>query len=102
MTASSSLQSNALNFMSHVDTGTDPRTGLYTCSINLPVLKSNNLCGPDVKVQLSFSPLNNIDSGLGLGWNLQLSQYNTYDHILSLGTGETFQSDRERAGTGYR
>jgi RHS repeat-associated protein len=91
MTASSSLQSNALSFMSHVDTGTDPRTGLYTCSVNLPVLKSNNLCGPDVQVLLAFSPLNANDSGLGLGWDLKLSQYNPYDQILSLGTGETFK-----------
>lgn len=91
MTASTSLHSNAFNFLSHVETGTDPRTGQYTCTISLPALKANDLCGPDVPVQLRFSPLNNTDSGLGLGWDLQLSQYNPVSQILSLSTGETFK-----------
>ncbi|MCK8659425.1 sugar-binding protein, partial [Pseudomonas umsongensis] len=90
MTASTSLHSNAFNFLSYVNTGTDPRTGLYTCTISLPALKTNFLIGPEVPLQLRFSPLNHTDSGLGLGWDLQLSQYNPADQILSLSTGETF------------
>ncbi|POA16712.1 sugar-binding protein, partial [Pseudomonas sp. FW300-N1A1] len=38
-----------------------------------------------------FSPLNPTDSGFGLGWDLQLSQYNPANQILSLSTGETFK-----------
>jgi YD repeat-containing protein len=91
MTASTTLHSKAFNFLSYVETGTDPRTGLYTCTISLPTLKANNLCGPDVPVQLRFSPLNANDSGYGLGWDMQLSQYNPFDNILSLSTGETFK-----------
>lgn len=90
MTAKTSLHSNAFNFLSYVETGTDPRTGQYTCTVNLPTLKANNLCGPDVPVQLRFSPLNNSDSGVGLGWDLQQSQYDTVSKVLSLSTGESF------------
>jgi len=91
MIASTTLHSKAFNFLSYVESGTDPRTGLYTCTISLPSLKANNLCGPDVPVQLRFSPLNRNDSGVGLGWDMQLSQYNPGSQILSLSTGETFR-----------
>ena len=43
MTTSSSIHSNAFNFLSFVDTGTDPRTGQYTCSLSLPELNANQL-----------------------------------------------------------
>ncbi|MFW0759507.1 sugar-binding protein, partial [Pseudomonas sp. H11T01] len=67
------------------------RTGQYTCAISLPELKANNLCGPVVPLQLSFNPLNAADSGFGKGWNLQLSQFNPTNGVLSLYTGETFK-----------
>jgi len=91
MAASSSIHSNAFNFMSFLQSGVDPRTGLYTVSISLPELKTDDLAGPVIPLALSFSPLNTLDTGFGLGWNLQLSQYTPHDQILALSTGETFK-----------
>ncbi|MCO8160806.1 sugar-binding protein [Pseudomonas sp. 21LCFQ010] len=85
------LHSNALNFMSFIEGGVDPRTGLYTFSVNLPELHSDDLAGPAVPLALGFSPLNNEDTGLGLGWSLQLSRYHRDTRILSLSTGEAFK-----------
>ncbi|MCU1723152.1 hypothetical protein, partial [Pseudomonas sp. 5P_5.1_Bac1] len=91
MTASSNVHSNAFNFLSFVETGVDPRTGQYTCSLSLPELEGNDLSGPNVPLRLSYSPLNTLNSGFGTGWTLQLSQYDTATNILSLSTGETFK-----------
>ncbi|CAM3964585.1 YD repeat protein [Pseudomonas reidholzensis] len=91
MTATSSIHSNALSFMSYLQNGVDPRTGQYTVSINLPELKANDLQGPALKLALAYSPLNTQDSGFGLGWNLQLSQYTPHNQVLSLSTGESFK-----------
>lgn len=91
MAASTSVHSNALNFMSCLKSGVDPRTGLYNVSINLPEIPGNDLRGPGLGLSLAYSPLNTLDSGYGLGWSLQLSQYNPANQILSLSTGETFK-----------
>ncbi|MEB2626688.1 hypothetical protein, partial [Pseudomonas sp. YuFO8] len=91
MSTSTTIHSNAFNFMSYMQGQVDPRTGQYTCAISLPELKANNLCGPVVPLQLNFNPLNPSDSGFGKGWNLQLSQYHPTSRILSLYTGETFK-----------
>jgi len=91
MTASTVVHSNAFNFMSFLSINVDPRTGQYTVSIDLPELKSNDLCGPAVPLQLVFNPLNTLDSGFGTGWNLNLSQFTPHDSILALSTGETFK-----------
>ncbi|WP_350579699.1 sugar-binding protein [Pseudomonas sp. HY2-MNA-CIBAN-0224] len=100
MSTSTSVHSNAFNFMSYIQGQVDPRTGQYTCAITLPELKANNLCGPVVPLQLNFNPLNNSDSGFGIGWNLQLSQYNPNSRVLSLYTGETFKVNLEETPEG--
>jgi RHS repeat-associated protein len=91
MTTNSSVSSNALNFMSALKNGVDPRTGLYTVSVNFPEIQTNDLRGPGFGLALAYSPLNTQDSGYGYGWNLQLSQYTLGKQILSLSTGETFK-----------
>jgi RHS repeat-associated protein len=91
MTTSTSVHSNAFNFMSFLQNGVDPRTGQYTVSINLPDVKTNDLRGPGVPLALTFNPLNTVDSGFGVGWTLQLSQYTPGNQVLSLSTGETFK-----------
>ncbi|RMQ42989.1 hypothetical protein ALQ04_04518, partial [Pseudomonas cichorii] len=83
--------SNAFNFLSAVQAGVDPRTGQYTCSISLPELKANHLCGPSVPLTLGFSPMSPRDIGFGKGWSLHLSSFDTASRILSLSTGETFR-----------
>ncbi|QQQ48734.1 sugar-binding protein [Pseudomonas syringae] len=98
MAASTSVHSNALNFMSCLKSGVDPRTGLYNISISLPDLQSNDLRGPEFRLDMSYSQLNTLDSGYGLGWNLQVSQYDPATQILSLSTGETFRVDGTSSG----
>ncbi|MCV4288011.1 sugar-binding protein [Pseudomonas capsici] len=85
------VHSNAFNFLSAVQAGVDPRTGQYTCSIALPELKANHLCGPSLPLTLSFSPMSPRDIGFGKGWSLRLSHFDTVSRILSLSTGETFR-----------
>ncbi|MBA1205383.1 hypothetical protein G7009_27125, partial [Pseudomonas capeferrum] len=75
MTASTSVHSNAFNFMSYLNSGVDPRTGLYTLAIDFPTVTGNDLLGPELDLALRYSPLNLHDSGYGKGWNLQLSQF---------------------------
>ena len=93
MTISTSVHSNAFNFMSFIQNGVDPRTGQYTVSLTLPDIKTNGLRGPGLPLVLSYNPLNTEDSGFGLGWNLQLSQYMPGSGIISLSSGETFKVD---------
>lgn len=91
MTATTSVHSNAFNFMSSVKNGVDPRTGLYSVSISLPEIQTNDLRGPGFGLAMAYNPMNEINSGYGQGWNLQLSQYTPGNQILSLSTGETFK-----------
>ncbi|WP_395514960.1 RHS repeat-associated core domain-containing protein, partial [Pseudomonas syringae group genomosp. 7] len=98
MSTTTSLHSNAFNFMSFLSSGVDPRTGLYTASISLPELKANDLAGPFVPITLAFSPLNTRDSGYGFGWNLQLSQYDPVTRMLSLSSGESFKVTHTSVG----
>ncbi|MCJ8205297.1 sugar-binding protein [Pseudomonas sp. RGM2987] len=91
MTTSSAVHSQAFSFMSYVQGGVDPRTGQYTLSIDLPEVQSNWLSGPAFPLNLTFNPINTLDSGFGVGWNLNLSQFTPHDSILALSTGETFK-----------
>lgn len=92
MTISTSVHSNAFNFMSFMQGGVDPRTGQYTLSLSLPDVKTNDLQGPGLPLSLGFNPLNTTDSGYGRGWSLQLSQYTVSNQVLSLSTGESLKS----------
>ena len=87
------IHSNAFNFMSAVNTGVDPRTGMYSCSISLPGVAANNLCGPTVGLGLTFSPLNPVNIGFGVGWALTTTRYDSVRKRLSLSSGESFLVD---------
>jgi len=87
------IHSNAFNFMSAVNTGVDPRTGMYSCSISLPGVAANRLCGPTAQLGLSFSALNPRDEGFGIGWSLTMTRYDTRRERLSLSSGESFMVD---------
>ncbi|MFJ4375658.1 RHS repeat domain-containing protein [Pseudomonas japonica] len=91
MSAHSDVSSNAFNFPGFVKSSVDPRTGQYTVNIELPELKGNALAGPDLPLALAFNPLNLIDSGFGLGWDLRLSQYVPDTGMLSLFSGDSFK-----------
>ncbi|WP_458377370.1 RHS repeat domain-containing protein [Pseudomonas fluorescens] len=92
MTNSSAVNSQAFGFMSAITGGVNHRTGQYTQTIDIPEFNSNQLCGPSIPLKLTFNPINTIiDSGWGLGWNLNLTQYTPHNSILSLSTGETYK-----------
>lgn len=91
MTVASAVHSQAFAFMSYLQGGVDPRTGQYTLSLDFPEIKSNWLSGPDFPFNLGFNPINILDSGFGLGWNLRLSQFTPHNGILALSSGETFK-----------
>jgi YD repeat-containing protein len=90
MASSTAISSNAFNFLSYMRGGVDPRTGQYTLAVDLPDIKVNHLQGPDLPLDLSFNPLNQVDSGYGMGWDLKLSHYAPGTHIMTLNNGETF------------
>ncbi|MQU06766.1 RHS repeat-associated core domain-containing protein [Pseudomonas helleri] len=87
----SNLHSNAFNFLSFMSHQVDPRTGQYTASVNFPDINANNLCGPALPLNLNFNPLNTLDSGFGVGWSWQLSQYDPATEMLTLSTGEALR-----------
>ena len=91
MAIQSVVHSNAFNFVSFMQNSVDPRTGQYTLGIELPELIGNNLNGPRLPLNLSFSPMNGEDAGFGIGWSLNLSQYAIQTQMLSLATGESFK-----------
>ncbi|VVE68333.1 tRNA3(Ser)-specific nuclease WapA [Pandoraea captiosa] len=84
-----SLYSGAQSFLSFLEKGVDPRTGTYTVRVALPVMAMNALAGPDLKLALSFDPMQNVDAGLGRGWNWGLSQLQPAARRLRLSDGET-------------
>jgi RHS repeat-associated protein len=87
------IHSNAYNFLSAVQTGVDPRTGMYTCTVSLPGVAANNLCGPTMGVAVAFSPLNATNVGFGIGWALTTTRYDGARKRLSLSSGESFVVD---------
>ncbi|WP_102944536.1 RHS repeat protein [Stenotrophomonas sp. VV52] len=87
--------SNAQNFLSHLQTGVDVRTGDFTCAMSLPALEANNLQGPTVQLSLAFSAQLIDDLGYGEGWALGgLTTYDPTSRVISLSTGERFVADQ--------
>lgn len=81
--------SQAMNFISAVSPGVDPRTGIYSTAISLGSLTGNNGMGPELPLTLAYSPLNHSDMGFGQGFSLPLSSYDVSQGRLSLTSGET-------------
>lgn len=86
-----SFTSQTSNFISAMSTGVDPRTGQFM--VNLPVisLTGNHQLGPELPLSLSYSSLNNINSGFGTGFALSLTQFNNRTHLLELSNGEKYR-----------
>ncbi len=90
--------SNAQNFLSHLQTGVDVRTGDFTCAMSLPALEANNLHGPTVQLSLGFSAQLIDDLGYGEGWSLQgLTTYEPRTKTVTLSTGERFVAEQTQA-----
>ncbi|MBD1552254.1 RHS repeat-associated core domain-containing protein [Pseudomonas typographi] len=85
------LSSATQNFASFANGGVDPRTGLYSFTLNIPMAPANALAGPDFDLALSFNPLGGDDWGYGQGWSPSLSRLErTAPRTLALSTGEHF------------
>lgn len=89
---SAAVYSNAFNFLSFVQTGVDPRTGLYTVSLSLPPVMANALAGPALSASLAFNPMQTDDRGFGVGWAVRLSSYDAVAKLLRLSSGETYRA----------
>ncbi|MFK0375393.1 hypothetical protein [Pandoraea sp. NPDC090278] len=83
------LYSGAQSFLSFLEKGVDPRTGIYTVRVALPPMSMNALAGPELKLSLGFDPLQNVDIGLGRGWSWGFSQLQPAAKRLRLSDGET-------------
>lgn len=83
--------SQASNFISSVQGGVDPRTGLFTVSMPLASLHSCQLAGPALALSLQYSPLLLQNEGFGTGFSLNLTRYDTNTGKLTLGTGEEYR-----------
>ncbi|EJN34858.1 RHS repeat-associated core domain protein-containing protein [Pseudomonas sp. GM80] len=95
---SAGLYSQASNFIGHVTTDVDRRTGQFTLAAKLPSLQANNLAGPIVSLSLHFSPLaSHTDMGFGLGWQLGVSMLDLNTDRLSLLTGDQYRLDRRKS-----
>ncbi|WP_280342911.1 sugar-binding protein, partial [Pseudomonas sp. BN607] len=72
----------------------------YTLGIELPELVANNLSGPSLPLHIGFNPMNTQDSGFGMGWTLNLTQYDPGTNLLHLHTGESFKVTGSDASDG--
>lgn len=88
---SPSFYSQASNFISAVQGGVDPRTGLFNVSLPLVSLHSGKLAGPALSLSLQYSPLSSDNEGFGQGFSLNLTRYNIATRKLVLSTGEEYR-----------
>lgn len=95
---SASIYSNAFNFDEFLAGGVDPRTGLYTFNLSLGGIQSVALNGPSLDVNLQFSPLHTVETGLGAGWMLPLSRYDILNNTLSLASGDSYKTTPTSTG----
>lgn len=73
--AKDDFYSNAFGFYSHISGAVDPRTGMYSASIDLPTGNGNRLRGPHLEFRLSYSALNPNEDGFGVGWRLSFLDF---------------------------
>ncbi|MBK5526046.1 RHS repeat-associated core domain-containing protein [Pseudomonas sp. TH06] len=100
--SSSAVHSNAFNFGEFVSGGVDPRTGMYTCSFSLGNLHSSDLNGPEFALALGFNPLNQADSGFGIGWSLTMTNYDLRSKVMTLSNGERYKAVETSTGLKFK
>ncbi len=93
------IQSNAMNFMSFLAHGVDPRTGQYSMRFELPPVRANER---EIDYPLVFlcNNMSNQNTGFGTNWQLQQTHYTPRDNMLTLASGETFKITDEDEATG--
>jgi RHS repeat-associated protein len=85
--------SNAFGFYSHISGAVDPRTGMYSATIDLPTGKGNRLRGPHLEFRLAYDALNPVDEGFGVGWRLGLTELDRDTNVLTLGDGDSHRME---------
>jgi RHS repeat-associated protein len=100
--SSSAVLSNAFNFGEFVSGGVDPRTGMYTSSFSLGKLHSSDLNGPEFALSLNFNPLNQADSGFGIGWSLTMTHYDVLGKVMTLSNGERYKAVETSTGLKFK
>ncbi|KAJ5806343.1 RHS repeat protein [Penicillium pulvis] len=89
--ASEGLYSQACNFASFLQKGVDPRTGQYTCSVQLYEAPAQIRNCPVFKLGLVFSPLSPGRSEFGKGWSLNLPHCDPRAKTVLTSTGDSFR-----------
>ncbi|MFB7676228.1 RHS repeat-associated core domain-containing protein [Kitasatospora purpeofusca] len=89
----------AVNFVSAVSGGVDPRTGLFGIRVDLGSIVGNRNLGPSLPLALHYSPLARTDAGFGRGVSLGLTTYDRQERLLALSTGEQYKVDEPEDGT---
>eukprot|EP01037_Dinobryon_pediforme_P029029 gene29029-32526_t len=86
------LYSNAFNFDSYLSGGVDPRTGQYGSQIRLVTVSPEGPVESSRDIALSFSMMEESNSGYGLGWHLSLSEYDENAGRLRLLSGQIYNT----------
>ncbi|KAK6519147.1 hypothetical protein TWF281_003836 [Arthrobotrys megalospora] len=88
----SDIYSQGFSFGGFVHEGVDPRTGQFSCTVDVYEVPSGARNCPPLKLKLTYNMLSSQNIGFGKGWSLNLS---TYDHragkALYTSAGEHFQ-----------
>lgn len=94
------IHSQSNNFLGVVQSAVNDRTGQFNLSISLPSLLANNLAGPALQLNWTFSSLaSQSDLGYGMGWSLLMTRL-VVDQVassLQLRTGENFAVDNRKS-----
>jgi len=76
--------SQSQNFMGALQTGVDPRTGIFSLSVAIANLNGNYGMGPEFNLTLNSNSLNKNNIGFGLGFTLPITTYDKKNKLLSL------------------
>lgn len=85
------FSTHAGNFISTLQTQTDPRTGQFMVNLPLASLSGNNQLGPGLILGLCYSPLTGNNYGFGTGFSLGLTQFSNQTNLLELSNGEKYR-----------
>lgn len=86
------ITSNAFNFVEDTSSGVNLRTGIFSKTIKIGYICSNNLNGPNIDVNITFNQYSNENQGFGLGWELNFSRYNASRQELFFSNGKRFHA----------
>ena len=92
---SNSIYSNAFNFGSFMEGSVDPRTGQYSQTITVMTLQAQNSDSASRPLTITFSALDTINQGFGIGWSMKLPSLELTNgkNALTLSDGRTFKGN---------